>query len=38
MLKQRAFDEVARIIRGEWPLRWLNPEVKENFVKRWWRS
>jgi len=37
-LKQRAHDEVARIIRGEWPLRLLNPEVKENFTKRWGKS
>jgi D-3-phosphoglycerate dehydrogenase len=34
-LKYRAYEEVCRIIRGEWPLRWLNPEVKENFIKRW---
>lgn len=37
-LKQRPYEEIARIIRGEWPLRLLNPEVKENFLKRWGKS
>jgi D-3-phosphoglycerate dehydrogenase len=37
-LKQRAYEETARVIRGEWPLRLLNPEVKEDFVKRWVRA
>ena len=37
-LKQRPYEEIARIIRGEWPLWLLNPEVKENFLKRWGKS
>lgn len=37
-IKLRAYDEIARIIQGEWPMRWLNPEVKENFLKRWSES
>lgn len=36
-LKYRPYEEICRIIRGEWPLRLLNPEVKENFIKRWGR-
>lgn len=34
-LKHRPYEEIARIIRGEWPLRWLNPGVEENFIRRW---
>ncbi|HEY82513.1 MAG TPA: C-terminal binding protein [Dehalococcoidia bacterium] len=34
-LTRRPYEEVARMMRGEWP-RWLvNPEVKENFQSRW---
>jgi len=34
-LTRRPYEEVARMVRGEWP-RWLvNPEVKENFQRRW---
>lgn len=33
-LTYRPYEEICQIIRGEWPLRWLNPEVKENFIKR----
>jgi len=37
-LKQRPYEEIARIISHEWPLWWLNPEAKENFLKRWGKS
>ena len=33
--KRRPYEEIARIVRGEWP-RWLiNPQVKEKFMSRW---
>jgi D-3-phosphoglycerate dehydrogenase len=28
-------EEVARIIRGEWPFGLVNPEVKEKYVQKW---
>jgi D-3-phosphoglycerate dehydrogenase len=34
-LKQRPYDEIVRIRSGQWPKYFLNPEVKENYRKRW---
>lgn len=31
----RPYQEIARIVRGEWPQWLINPEVKENFINRW---
>ena len=28
-------DEVARVIQGEWPIYFVNPEVKEKFIQKW---
>ena len=34
-MRRRPYEEIARVINGEWP-RWLiNTEVKENFQNRW---
>lgn len=32
---RRPAEEVNRILSGEWPLCWVNPQVKNNFNKRW---
>ena len=29
------WEEVARILSGEWPRSLVNPQVKENFLARW---
>ena len=34
-LKQRPYDEIVRIRAGQWPEYFLNPEVKENYQRRW---
>lgn len=34
-LKQRPYDEIVRIRNGQWPEYFLNPEVKENYQRRW---
>jgi len=28
-------EEVARMLRGEWPKGWVNPQVEANFLARW---
>ncbi|MFH1952923.1 MAG: C-terminal binding protein [Pseudomonadota bacterium] len=28
-------EQIARVLRGEWPTGLVNPEVKENFAERW---
>lgn len=32
-LARRPFEEICRILQGEWPLNFVNPEVKERFLK-----
>jgi len=32
---RRPLEEVASVLKGEWPRAWLNPEVKEKFITRW---
>ena len=34
-LRRRPYEEVARVINGEWPQWLINTEVKENFQSRW---
>ena len=34
---RRPFEEIARVVRGEWPQWLINPEVKERFLSRWGR-
>jgi len=34
-LTRRPYEEIARVVRGEWPQWLINPEVKENFKRRW---
>jgi D-3-phosphoglycerate dehydrogenase len=32
---RRPAEEVGRVMSGEWPLGWINPEVKAKFIERW---
>ena len=34
-LRREPVDEVARVLRGKWPLHFVNPDVKESFIKKW---
>jgi D-3-phosphoglycerate dehydrogenase len=34
-LGRRPYEEICRILRGEWPRWLLNPQVKEKFISRW---
>jgi len=34
-LRRRPIEEVARVLRGEWPYGWVNPQVREKFLARW---
>ena len=37
-LQRRPGQEIIRILKGEWPVGLLNPEVKEEFNNRWGRG
>jgi D-3-phosphoglycerate dehydrogenase / 2-oxoglutarate reductase len=32
---RRPGEEVARMLRGEWPMGWVNPQVEPRFLARW---
>jgi D-3-phosphoglycerate dehydrogenase len=32
---RRPAEEVARIMRGEWPMGWVNPQAEGRFLARW---
>lgn len=34
-LRKRPFEEIARMVNGQWPQWLLNTEVKEKFAQRW---
>ena len=34
-IRHRPFEDVSRILTGEWPRGWVNPEVKDNYVAKW---
>ena len=34
-LWRRPWEEVSRVLRGEWPHGFVNPQVKEKFVAKW---
>ncbi len=36
--RQRIYEAVANIINGKWPEYLVNPQVKENFRKKWMQS
>jgi D-3-phosphoglycerate dehydrogenase len=37
-IRRRAYENIGRVFRGEWPTWFLNPEVKEKFLKRWGKA
>ncbi len=34
-LRREPVDEVARVLQRKWPVHFVNPEVKESFIKKW---
>ena len=34
-IRQRPVEDVTRIMSGEWPRGWVNPQVKDKFTTRW---
>ena len=34
-LRRRPLEDSQRIIAGEWPIGWLNPEVEAKYAARW---
>jgi D-3-phosphoglycerate dehydrogenase len=34
----RASEDVARIISGDWPRGWINPQVEAKFIARWGKN
>ncbi|MFH1625854.1 MAG: C-terminal binding protein [Pseudomonadota bacterium] len=37
-LLRRPAVEVARVLKGGWPVGWLNPEVKEKYIQKWGKA
>jgi len=37
-IRRRPYEEIARIVNGEWPQWLINTEVKEKFLNRWGKS
>ena len=37
-IKRRPYEHLGQVFRGEWPTRFLNPEVKEKFLERWGKA
>jgi D-3-phosphoglycerate dehydrogenase len=37
-LTRRPGEEVARVLKGDWPIGLLNPQVKERYRQRWGRA
>jgi len=35
VVRGRAAEDVQRIIDGQWPIAWVNPEVKEKYLAKW---
>lgn len=34
-VRRKPVDDVSRIIAGNWPEGWINPEVKDRYISRW---
>jgi D-3-phosphoglycerate dehydrogenase len=34
-MKRRVYENIGRVLQGEWPTLFVNPEVKEKFLARW---
>lgn len=37
-IRQRPAEDVSRIMSGEWPRGWINPEVEAKFIARWGKT
>jgi len=37
-IRQRPAEDIRRIIQGEWPRGWVNPQVEAKFIARWGKS
>jgi len=37
-VRQRPAEDITRIMAGEWPIDWVNPQVKKNFISRWGKT
>jgi D-3-phosphoglycerate dehydrogenase len=37
-IRRRAYENIGRVFRGEWPKWFINPEVKEKFLERWGKA
>ena len=35
---QRPAEDVGRILAGEWPRGWVNPEVEAKYIARWGKT
>ncbi len=36
-IRRRAVEDVSRVLAGQWPHGWVNPQVAANFIARWGR-
>ena len=34
-IRRRPYEEISRIVQGEWPSNVINPKVREKFESRW---
>jgi len=37
-IRQRPAEDVSRLMSGEWPRGWINPEVEAKFIARWGKT
>jgi len=37
-IRQRPAEDVSRIMSGEWPRGWINPEVEAKYIARWGKT
>ncbi len=37
-IRQRPAEDVSRIMSGEWPRGWINPQVEAKYIARWGKS
>jgi D-3-phosphoglycerate dehydrogenase len=34
-IRRRPAEDVERVMNGQWPISWINPEVKTKYISRW---
>ena len=37
-IRQRPAEDITRIMSGEWPRGWVNPQVEAKFIARWGKT